>query len=42
LNGLLCLRGGVAGPLMLPMNKGGRVVYGGRRDACAGAKLQHF
>ena len=34
LNGLLRLRGDVAGPLMLP--------YGGRRDACAGAKLQHF
>jgi sugar (pentulose or hexulose) kinase len=32
----------VAGPLPLPLNKVGRMVYGGRRDACAGAKLQHF
>ena len=30
LNGLLRLRGDVAGPLMLP--------YGGRRDACAGSE----
>jgi len=31
LNGWLRLRGGVAGLLVLPVNKGGRVVYGGRK-----------
>jgi hypothetical protein len=42
LNGLLRLRGGVAGPPDAAAEQGCRVVYGGRRDACVGAKLQHF
>jgi hypothetical protein len=34
--------GGVAGSLLLPMNKGGRCFTACERDACSGVKLPEF